>query len=159
MLGREVRPCREEPDESNRNYGISIGHNDTDNVMRDNDVRNSGKVGILFRDHPQGKDFWPNRNRIESNRIIDSGGEDGIAIDVKGKTRDIQIVGNELRETRARCAGPAFASRPRRARSSWPTTVSMALQEKSSIFVPPVEPDRPGRDKAGSPQRAQSRIR
>jgi Right handed beta helix region len=86
--------------ESNRDYGISIGHNDTDNVMRDNDVVNSGKVGILFRDHPQGKDFWPNRNRVESNRIVDSGGEEGIAIDVRGKTRDIRICGNLLRETR-----------------------------------------------------------
>jgi hypothetical protein len=86
--------------ENNRDYGISIGHNDTDNLMRDNDVLNSGKVGILFRDHPQGKDFWANRNRIESNRIVDSGGEDGIAIDVRGKTRDIKICGNQLRETR-----------------------------------------------------------
>jgi nitrous oxidase accessory protein NosD len=87
--------------EGNRDYGISIGHNDTDNLMRDNDVLNSGKVGILFRDHPQGKDFWPNRNRIESNRVTNSGGEEGVAIDVRGKTRDIQIFGNQFRETRA----------------------------------------------------------
>jgi Right handed beta helix region len=86
--------------ESNRDYGISIGHNDTDNLMRDNDVLKSGKVGILFRDHPQGKDFWPNRNRIEQNRIVDSGAEDGVAIDVRGKTRDLHIKGNQLRETR-----------------------------------------------------------
>ena len=30
-----------------RDYGISIGHNDTDNVMRNNEITGSGKVGIV----------------------------------------------------------------------------------------------------------------
>ena len=80
--------------EGNRDYGISIGHHDTDNLIRDNDVRGSGKVGILFRDESRGKDFWPNRNRVESNRVTDSGGEDGVAIDVRGKTHDLRITDN-----------------------------------------------------------------
>jgi hypothetical protein len=84
----------------NRSYGISIGHNDTDNLMRDNDVLGSGKVGVLFRDDPRGQDFWANRNTLEKNRIIDSGDDNGVAIDVQGKTRDARIVGNEIRETR-----------------------------------------------------------
>lgn len=83
-----------------RNYGISIGHNDTDNVMRNNEVIGSGKVGILFRDDSRGKEFWPNRNLLENNRIIDSGAEQGIAIDIQGKTKDITITGNEIQETR-----------------------------------------------------------
>jgi len=86
--------------DGNRNYGISIGHNDTDNVMRDNDVRNSGKVGILFRNDDRGLDFWANRNLVENNRITNSGDKDGIAIDIQGRTRDVRIIGNELRETR-----------------------------------------------------------
>jgi hypothetical protein len=86
--------------DANRDYGISIGHRDTDNVIRDNDVLNSGKVGILFRDESRGRDFWPNRNRVESNRVVDSGDEAGIAIDVQGRTKDIRLVGNALRETR-----------------------------------------------------------
>jgi hypothetical protein len=86
--------------EGSRNYGISIGHNDTDNLMRDNDVIGSGKVGILFRDESRGKDFWPNRNQVEGNRVVDSGGEDGVAIDIQGRTRDLRIVGNTVRETR-----------------------------------------------------------
>ncbi len=89
--------------DANSSYGISVGHNDTDNVMRDNDVTNSGKVGILFRDEPGGKDFWANRNTVEGNRITNSGGEDGIAIDVQGQTKDLRVVGNTIRETR----GPA----------------------------------------------------
>ena len=84
----------------NRNYGVSIGHCDTDNLMRDNEIRGSGKVGILFRDENRGRDFWANRNRIEKNKIIDSGDDQGIAIDVQGKTKDIRIADNEIRETR-----------------------------------------------------------
>ncbi len=84
----------------NRNYGVSIGHNDTDNVMRNNEVLDSGKVGVLFRDDARGKDFWPNRNRLEKNRIVNSGAEQGIAIDIQGKAQAISIVGNEIRETR-----------------------------------------------------------
>lgn len=86
--------------DGNTLYGVSIGHNDTDNVMRDNDISNSGRIGILFRDEARGKDFWANRNVIENNRITNSGGADGVAIDVTGQTKDIQIRGNEIRETR-----------------------------------------------------------
>ncbi len=86
--------------DGNRNYGISVGHNDTDNVMRDNLITASGKVGILFRDESGGQDFWGNRNVVEQNRIIDNGDVDGVAIDIRGKTRDLRIVGNEIREGR-----------------------------------------------------------
>jgi len=87
----------------NRDYGISIGHNDTDNIMRGNEISGSGRVGIVFRDEKRGQDFWPNRNTVEHNRILNSGDEDGIAVDIRGKTHDLRIVRNELRETR----GPA----------------------------------------------------
>lgn len=87
--------------DGNRSYGISIGHCDTDNVMRNNEVRNSGKVGILFRDDSRGADFWANRNLIENNRIINSGGADGIAIDITGKTKDARILNNQIIEDRA----------------------------------------------------------
>ncbi len=85
---------------NNRRFGISIGHNDTDNVMRHNEVVGSGEVGILFRNDERGKDFWANRNVVEHNRVIDSGGPHGVAIDVQGKTHDVTLAANELRETR-----------------------------------------------------------
>ena len=85
---------------ANRSYGISIGHCDTDNVMRNNDITDSGKVGILFRDDSRGRDFWANRNLVEKNRITNSGGGDGVAIDIAGQTKDLRILGNEIRETR-----------------------------------------------------------
>ncbi len=84
----------------NRSYGVSIGHCDTDNVIRLNTITGSGKVGVLFRDDARGKDFWPNRNTLEKNQIIDSGGVDGVAIDVQGRTRDVTLEGNQIRETR-----------------------------------------------------------
>jgi hypothetical protein len=86
--------------DGNRNYGISIGHCDTNNVMRNNEIHNSGKVGILFRDDTRGQDFWANHNVLEKNKVVDSGGEAGVAIDIHGQTRDTRITGNEIIETR-----------------------------------------------------------
>lgn len=86
--------------DANRSYGMSIGHNDTDNVMKNNHISNSGKVGILFRDDPRGQDFWANRNLVENNTIINSGGADGVGIDITGKTKDLRIIGNAITEKR-----------------------------------------------------------
>ena len=87
--------------DDNRDYGISIGHCDTDNVMRNNRVNNSGKVGILFRDDSRGRDFWPHRNTLENNQVLNSGDQDGVGIDIRGKTRNLRITSNEICETRA----------------------------------------------------------
>jgi len=81
-------------------FGISIGHNDTDNIMRANQINNSKKVGILFRDDARGKNFWANRNTVVDNEIINSGGDDGVAIDITGKTSDLTISGNKIVEQR-----------------------------------------------------------
>jgi nitrous oxidase accessory protein NosD len=80
------------------NYGMTFGHSDSDNLIRDNDIRRSGEAGIHFRGGS--KAFAPHRNRIEGNRIIDSGGEKGVAIDINGETEAVVIAKNELRETR-----------------------------------------------------------
>ncbi|HJT79172.1 MAG TPA: right-handed parallel beta-helix repeat-containing protein, partial [Gemmataceae bacterium] len=85
--------------EDSRSYGISIGHRDTDNLIRGNDVVRSGKVGVLFRPE-RGRAFAPHRNRVEKNRIVDSGPDDGIGIDVQGETEAITLARNQLRETR-----------------------------------------------------------
>jgi hypothetical protein len=102
--------------DGNRSYGISIGHCDTDNVMRKNRITKSGKVGILFRDESRGRDFWANRNLVEDNVILDSGGENGVAVDITGKTHDVRIMGNEIRETR----GPAARTGIRIAKDAGP---------------------------------------
>ena len=81
-----------------RGAGISIGHRDTDNLVRDNTILRSGKVGILFRDERH--EFAAHRNRFEHNRVVDSGPADGVAIDVKGQTESVTLARNEVRETR-----------------------------------------------------------
>jgi Right handed beta helix region len=79
-------------------YGMTLGHRDSDNLIRDNDIRRSTVGGIRFRGGNEA--FAPHRNRIERNRITDSGAEDGVAIDIDGATESITLVQNELRETR-----------------------------------------------------------
>lgn len=83
----------------NNRVGISIGHRDTDNLIRNNEVRDSREVGILFRPE-RGPTFCAHRNRVENNRVINSGSESGIAIDIQGGTESVTIASNELRETR-----------------------------------------------------------
>jgi hypothetical protein len=80
------------------NYGMTFGHADSDNLIRDNDIRRSGEAGIHFRGG--NKAFAPHRNRIERNRIVDSGAEKGVAIDINGETESVIVSNNELRETR-----------------------------------------------------------
>ncbi|MGP0062771.1 MAG: NosD domain-containing protein [Isosphaeraceae bacterium] len=82
-----------------RESGISIGHRDTDNLIRNNAISQSGQVGILFRDETFA--FGPHRNRCEHNRIVDSGPDDGIGIDVRGQTESVTLAHNEIRETRS----------------------------------------------------------
>jgi polygalacturonase len=80
-------------------YGMTLGHSDCDNLIRDNDIRKSGEAGIKLRGGNRA--FGPHRNRIEKNRIVDSGGDKGVAIDITGETESVVIVKNDLRETRA----------------------------------------------------------
>ncbi|ODT99062.1 MAG: hypothetical protein ABS79_04965 [Planctomycetes bacterium SCN 63-9] len=81
-----------------RTAGISFGHRDTDNLARDNTIRKSGQVGILFRDEIEA--FGPHRNRCERNKIIDSGPPNGVGIDVQGLTNAVTLAGNEIVESR-----------------------------------------------------------
>lgn len=86
----QIRNCR---------LGVSIGHRDTDNLVINNDIAESGQAGVLFRPE-RGAGFCGHRNRIENNRIVNSGGETGIGIDIQGGTESITLKGNEVQETR-----------------------------------------------------------
>lgn len=83
----------------NRGSGVSIGHRDTDNLVRKNEILRSGKAGVLFRPE-RGKGFCGDRNRIEFNRIVDTGAADGIGVDVQGFTDAILLANNQIQETR-----------------------------------------------------------
>jgi len=79
--------------------GVSIGHRDTDNLVRGNTIVESRETGVLFRPE-RGKDFAGHRNRIEGNQIVDTGPAGAVAVDVQGATEQIQITANQIRETR-----------------------------------------------------------
>lgn len=85
---------------NNHQYGISIGHRDTDNIIRLNQIEGSGEVGITFRNEPnEGRS--PHRNIVENNRITNSGSDkDGIGIDIQGETKSITIRENQIAEMR-----------------------------------------------------------
>jgi hypothetical protein len=83
----------------NKRFGVSIGHNDTDNVVRNNEVLRSGKTGIYLRQE-HGPGFSPSRNRLEANRVVDSGPESGVAIDIEGQTESVTVSRNVLVESR-----------------------------------------------------------
>lgn len=86
--------------DGNRQYGVSIGHRDTDNLIRGNEIRHSGISGVLFRPE-RGKDFAPHRNRLVANTIVDNGPADGVAVDVQGITDAVTIRENRIEESRA----------------------------------------------------------
>lgn len=89
------------------NCGISIGHRDNHNHIRNNDVRDSVQVGVLFRPE-RGEGFTANGNILEGNRIVNNGPEDGAAVDVQGVTSDNTIVANTIEETRGPAARAAI---------------------------------------------------
>ena len=85
--------------EANGRYGISIGHKDTDNVLRRNEIRLNEEAGICFRNESEA--MAGHRNRLEEN-IIENNGvkKDAPGIRVRGETNDLNFTGNIIRDTR-----------------------------------------------------------
>ncbi len=85
--------------EGNGRFGISIGHKDTDNLLRMNIVRGNHEAGIHFRNESEG--MAGHRNRLEEN-VIENNGVDKPApgIQVRGVTRDLVFKNNVIRDTR-----------------------------------------------------------
>ncbi|MCA1686074.1 MAG: right-handed parallel beta-helix repeat-containing protein [Planctomycetia bacterium] len=85
--------------EGNGRFGISIGHKDSDNLLRGNQVVGNASNGVCFRDESGG--MSPHRNRLEGNRIEDNGREPGTAgIRIGGEPTGLIFEGNVIRDTR-----------------------------------------------------------
>jgi parallel beta-helix repeat protein len=86
--------------ESNREYGISIGHKDTDNVFGNNTISGNGKSGIYFR-----KETIKNsahRNTFSGNKVLNNGGaNEGYGFYIEPMTGDLTISHNQIMDTRA----------------------------------------------------------
>ncbi|MHC4463146.1 MAG: right-handed parallel beta-helix repeat-containing protein [Planctomycetota bacterium] len=85
--------------EGNGRFGISIGHKDSDNLLRRNRVRLNRRDGVFFRNESLG--MAAHRNRLEKN-IIENNGTDGEAagICIRGQTNDLIFKNNTIRDTR-----------------------------------------------------------
>jgi parallel beta-helix repeat protein len=85
--------------EDNGQAGISIGHKDSDNLLRGNQVVRNGTCGVLFRDEAAG--MSPHRNRLERNVIEDNGRSAGApGIRVRGEPDGLVFEGNTIRDAR-----------------------------------------------------------
>jgi hypothetical protein len=84
----------------NGGFGVSIGHKDSDNLLRRNLVRGNARHGFYFRNETEG--MAGHRNRIEENTIEDNGRDaDAAAIAIDGETAGTVIRGNTIRDTRS----------------------------------------------------------
>src|SRR5262249_35560931 len=85
--------------EGNGRFGISIGHKDTDNLLRNNRVCGNHEDGVFFRNETEG--MAGHRNRLEKNLIENNGGKRAAAgIRVRGETRGLIFKDNTIRDTR-----------------------------------------------------------
>lgn len=82
--------------EENGQFGISIGHKDSDNLLRRNTSRLNKSHGVFFRNESLG--MAPHRNRLEENLIEDNGGPE---IRIRGTVNDLMFIKNTIRETRS----------------------------------------------------------
>lgn len=81
-------------------YGISVGHRDTDNLIDSNQVERSAIVGLRFRDaaNPVRN---AHRNRIVGNSFIDCGpAASPLGVDLLSRVRSVIFERNKFRESR-----------------------------------------------------------
>jgi hypothetical protein len=86
--------------EDNNNYGISIGHKDTDNLFLANTVRRNAVAGVAFRNDPV--TTAGHRCTLKENVIEDNGraGKGGIGVLINGETTGTVLEFNTIRDTR-----------------------------------------------------------
>lgn len=83
----------------NRDFGISIGHRDTDNRISGCTIERNGKVGVMFRE-PEDEFRGGHRNTIEASLIRDNGVEaEGIGVEILGETHDVSIRNSRFEDT------------------------------------------------------------
>jgi len=85
--------------EGNGRFGISIGHKDSDNLLRRNRVCLNRRDGVFFRKESLG--MAAHRNRLEENIIENNGtGGEAAGICIRGQTNDLIFKNNIIRDTR-----------------------------------------------------------
>ena len=83
----------------NLDYGITIGHRDTENRIARCTIEHNHKIGLLFR-QPLSEFRGAHRNLIEGCQIRDNGHRaEGIGIRILGETHDIIIRDNHFADS------------------------------------------------------------
>jgi parallel beta-helix repeat protein len=87
----------------NTRSGISIGHKDSDNRFRENEVLRNGSAGLVFRGESEA--MGAHRNVFENNRFLDNGtkarpGAPQPAIAIYGHHHDLVFTGNTIGNTK-----------------------------------------------------------
>ncbi len=83
----------------NLDFGISIGHRDTDNRIQNCTIERNHKVGVLFRE-PQTEFRGAHRNVVASCRIRDNGfAAEGAGVDILGETHQVEIRNCRIEDT------------------------------------------------------------
>lgn len=83
--------------EDNGDHGVSLGHKDTDNVLRRNTILRNRRGGVYWRPEPEA--MAAHRVVLEDNIVRDNGGW-GVFVD--GATHGAVIRGNVIEDTGAR---------------------------------------------------------
>ncbi len=85
--------------ERNGRYGISIGHKDSDNLLRRNRVLDNAHDGVHFRNELRG--MAAHRNRLIENVIENNGSaQPSAGIRIRGETNALVFERNTIRDTR-----------------------------------------------------------
>ncbi len=86
--------------EGNGRFGISIGHKDSDNLIKGNRVLSNSRSGVFFRNETLG--MAGHRNRLVDNLIENNATSgEGAGIRVRGEVDDLEFTNNTIRDTRA----------------------------------------------------------
>lgn len=85
--------------EGNGRFGISIGHKDSDNLLRGNHVLLNSKSGVFFRNETLG--MAGHRNQLVNNLIENNATSgEGAGIRVRGEVGELEFRNNTIRDTR-----------------------------------------------------------
>lgn len=85
--------------DGNGQFGISIGHKDSDNLIQRNRVVHNGASGIFFRN--ESFSMAAHRNRLQQNVIENNGTKEaGAGIRIRGETDGLIFRDNIIRDTR-----------------------------------------------------------
>jgi parallel beta-helix repeat protein len=80
---------------ANKRAGISIGHKDSDNLFRGNEIIGNTSTGVVFRNESEA--MGAHRNRFEKNVILDNGvAGTRAAVVINGPHHDLEFSGNTI---------------------------------------------------------------